>query len=276
MSRGRRRTLTSTAGVSGVALVSLLAVAGCGHSSDSTGPSSGSSSSASGADLGTNDPRKASAFGDSITFGVLEERKRVIVKLTTQNNYPNDLQAMLQGLDPAWRVVNRGAPGEVVEQGASRIVGVLKVDQPGYILIMEGTNNASREDDPSFIVSFLQSMVGSARANKTIPVLGTIPPNFRNDPGAQDVIASANDMIRTLAQSQGVTLAEIFNGMNDRSLFGQSLDTDPLHPNDQGYRVMSQIWFNALLKVATNGGRALALRPKTPGKAAVAPQAPKK
>src|SRR5262249_46176391 len=120
------RRLASTARAWGVALASLLALVGCGgHSSDSTGPSSGSSGSSASSDLGTNDPRKASAFGDSITFGVLEEKKRVIAKLTTQNNYPADLQNMLQGLDPTWRVVNRGAPGEIVEQGASRIVGVL-------------------------------------------------------------------------------------------------------------------------------------------------------
>ena len=72
------------------------------------------------------------------------------------------------------------------------------------------------------------------------------------------------------------SLAEIFDGMNDRSLFGQSPDRDPLHPNDQGYRVMANIWFSALTKVATNGGRTVSLKPKTPGKAAATPQAPKR
>jgi len=261
----------------GLVLATLLALVGCGHSSDSTGPSSGSSSSSgSGADFGSNDQRKASAFGDSITAGVLEERRRVIGRLSTSNNYPNDLQSMLQGVDPAWRVVNRGQSGELVETGANRISGVLRADQPGFILIMEGTNNASREDDPAFIVSFLQAMVGSARANQTLPILGTIPPNFRNDPGAQDVITSANDMIRAFAQAQGVALAEIFNGMNDRSLFGQAPDRDPLHPNEQGYQVMAGIWFGALTHVAPNGGRPLALRPKGADKARAAPQVPKR
>ena len=31
-------------------------------------------------------------------------------------------------------------------------------------------------------------MVQRAKANRTVPLLGTIPPNFRNDPGARDVI----------------------------------------------------------------------------------------
>jgi lysophospholipase L1-like esterase len=270
-----RRQRRWTGGGWGLVLASLLALVGCGHSSDSTGPSSGSST-ASSADFGSNDQRKASAFGDSITAGVLEERRRVVGRLSTTNNYPNDLQAMLQGIDPAWRVVNRGQSGEKVEQGASRISGVLRADQPGFILIMEGANNASREDDPAFIVSFLQSMVASARANQTLPILGTIPPNFRNDPGAQDVIASANDMIRALAQAQNIALAEIFNGMNDRNLFGQSPDRDPLHPNEQGYQVMAGIWFGVLTHVAPNGGRSLALRPKGAGKAQTAPPVPKR
>ena len=34
--------------------------------------------------------------------------------------------------------------------------------------------------------------------------------------------------------------------MNDRSLFGLRPDTDPLHPNEQGYSVMAGTWFSAM------------------------------
>ena len=81
-------------------------------------------------------------------------------------------------------------------------------------------------------------------------------------------------MIRALAQAQSIALAEIFNGMNDRSLFGQAPDRDPLHPNEQGYQVMAGIWFGVLTHVAPNGGRSLALRPKGAGKAQTAPPVP--
>ena len=105
-------------------------------------------------------------------------------------------------------------------------------------------------------------MVERAKTNKTIPLLGTIPPNFRNDPCAQDVIFTTNGLIRTLAAAEGIVLAEIFNGMNDRSLFGLSPDRDPLHPNDEGYRVMANIWFSALKRVIPGGGTAVALQPR--------------
>jgi lysophospholipase L1-like esterase len=227
----------------GLILVAVLALAiACSSSgagdSGPTGPSS--------FDFGSNDPFRVSAFGDSITFGVLEEQKRVTVGLATSNNYPNILQGQLRALNPAWRVVNRGVPGERTSEGVRRLPSILKADQPGFILIMEGTNDASAELRPDLIVGNLEAMVLAAKGNKTIPVLGTIPPNFRNDPQAQDIISKANPQIRTIAQVQQIVLAEIFDGMNDRSLFGQSPDRDPLHPNEEGYRVMANIWFEAM------------------------------
>jgi lysophospholipase L1-like esterase len=125
---------------------------------------------------------------------------------------------------------------------------------------MEGTNNASRCDDAVFIVERLRTMVERAKSNRTIPLLGTIPPNFRNDPCAHDTIDAANGLIRGLASAEGIVLAEIFTGMNDRSLFGLAPDRDPLHPNEAGYRAMANIWFAALKQAIPAGGTAVALR----------------
>ena len=237
-------------------LVLFVVLAGCsGHSSGSTGPTS-NTTAAVGLDFGANTPHTVSAFGDSITQGVLELR-RIGVRLETSQNYPAVLQGMLQRLDPAWRVINRGLGGERVEDGANRIRDVLAADRPGFILIMEGTNNASHCDDAAFIVDRLRVMVERAKANRTIPLLGTIPPNFRSPTCAQDVIDEANLLIRNLAAAEGIVLAEIFDGMNDRQLFGLAPDRDPLHPNEQGYRVMAGIW-NTALSRAISGGTAVA------------------
>ena len=240
-------------------LLAFVVVLGCGHSSDSTGPKITSTG-----DFGDNNPRLVAAFGDSITLGVLEER-RLRASLETSNNYPNVLQGLLQRLDPAWRVVNRGRGGELVQDGAIRIGDVLRSDRPGFILIMEGTNNASDCDAAGFILNHLRTMVERAKANKTVPVLGTIPPNFRNDPCAHDVIDQTNGLIRGLASAEGIVLAEIFDGMNNRSLFGLAPDRDPLHPNETGYRVMANIWFSALKQVIPGGGTSVALHPRKKG-----------
>ena len=243
------------------ALALVLAVAGCGHSSDATGPTTTSGAAAAAIDFGSNDPKTVTAFGDSITFGVLEERKRT-AHLDTQNNYPNNLQKLLRQLDPTYKVLNRGLPGETVQGGASRIGGVLAADRPGIILIMEGTNNASVCDSSAFIVNNLQTMVERAKSNKTLPIIGTIPPNFRTHYCAQDVIDDANVLIRGLASAEGIVLAEIFDGMNNRSLFGITPDSDPLHPNEQGYQVMANIWFTAIKQALSGNGTTVALRPR--------------
>jgi lysophospholipase L1-like esterase len=237
-------------------LALLITAAGCGGGSKSS--STASSQASADFDFGANSSRKATAFGDSVTFGFLDQKRRDF-RLTTSNNYPNILQGQLRSLDPAWRVVNRGVGGELSGEGAARFGSILRIDQPGFVLIMEGTNDATQCIDSRAVINNLASMVRTAQANKTIPILGTIPPSFRNDPCADDVIAETNASIHSLAASSNVVVAEIFDGMNQRDLFGISPDRDPIHPNEQGYRVMANIWFQAMMQAAP-GGLTAALR----------------
>jgi lysophospholipase L1-like esterase len=234
----------------GLALAAQLLVVGCGGGGG--GKTTGSSADSpartpSNFDFGANDPLRVTAFGDSITLGVLGDRPNGST-VTTSNNYPNNLQLSLRGLDPGWRVINRGLAGELAREGRGRLPGVLARDRPGFVLIMEGTNDANAGEDPAFIVASLEAMVDQAKANRSIPVLGTIPPNFRRPSFPQDIINTANGMIRSSARARGVVLAEIFNGMNDRSLFGSPElgIEDPLHPNERGYVRMASIWFAAM------------------------------
>jgi lysophospholipase L1-like esterase len=239
--------------------VTLLAAVGCSsHNSSSSSTSASTSQTATNFDFGNNDPKKVVAFGDSITFGTLELKRRGF-RLDTSNNYPNILQGQLKRLDPAWQVINRGRGGEHSYEGAARINTVLQSDRPGFILIMEGTNDAHQCQDSVVLINSLRSMVRAAKANKTIPIIGTIPPSFRNNPCADDIIDEANGNIRALAGAENIVLAEIFNGMNHRDLFGLGADRDPLHPNEQGYAVMANIWYQAILQ-AVPGGAVVALR----------------
>jgi lysophospholipase L1-like esterase len=239
--------------------LALLAAAGCGGgSSSSTGSASSSSQTPLDFDFGGNNPRKATAFGDSITQGVLELR-RVSFGLTTGNNYPNQLQARLQGLDPSWRVVNRGRGGDHTGEGLARLPSSLAIDKSGFVLLLLGTNDAHQCMDRDAAVSNLQNMVRIAKASQSIPILGTVPPSFRNNDCADDVISYVNIQLRGFAAAEHVVLAEIFEGMNDRSLFGIASDRDPLHPNEAGYAKMADIWFQAMQK-AIPGGTTAALR----------------
>jgi acyl-CoA thioesterase-1 len=237
-------------------LALLVAAAGCGGGKSSS--STSSSQASADFDFGNNNSRKATAFGDSITFGFLDQQRRGF-RLTTSNNYPSILQGRLQSLDPAWRVVNRGVGGEHSGEGAARLPSILRIDQPGFVLILEGTNDAHQCMDSNALINNLSSMVRAAQANKTIPIIGTLPPSFRNNPCADDIIATTNLNIHSLAAASNIVVAEIFDGMNNRDLFGISPNRDPIHPNEQGYRVMADIWLQAMMQ-AVPGGLSAALR----------------
>jgi lysophospholipase L1-like esterase len=237
--------------------IALLAAAGCGGGGSSSSATS-ASSQAPDFDFGDNSPRKATAFGDSITKGFLELQRRDL-DLITGNSYPAILQGKLKSLDPAWSVVNRGVGGELTSEGRGRLPSTLARDKPGFVLIMEGTNDASRCESSSRTVNNLRSMVQVAKANKSIPIIGTIPPNFRRAPCPESFIVDVNNQIHAFASADNVVVAEIHDGMNDRSLFGVTPDRDPLHPNEAGYRVMADIWFQAMLE-AFPGGATAALR----------------
>ena len=236
--------------------VALLAATGCGGGSSSA---TGTSQTPASFDFSGNNPTKATAFGDSITLGVLELKRRDL-RLTTANNYPAILQSRLQGLDPAWRVVNRGRSGEHTFEGVSRLPSTLASDQPGYVLILEGSNDAQACLDTSVASSNLQNMVRIARTNRSIPIIGTIPPSFRDNPCANNFINAVNTNIRGFASAENVVVAEIFNGMNQRELFGVSPGRDPLHPNELGYQVMADIWYQAMLRAIPGGVMALRRR----------------
>lgn len=236
--------------------IAFLAATGCGGGSSSS--TNSSSPNTANFDFGDNNPLKATAFGDSITRGVLELKRRNF-RLETASNYPALLQGKLQSLDPAWRVINRGVGGEETGEGVRRLPLVLSIDKPGFVLILEGTNDAHECRNGDVTTNNLQNMVRIAKGSKLIPVIGTIPPSFRNNPCADDIIDYVNNNLRVFANVEHVVLAEIFNGMNRRELFGIALDRDPLHPNEEGYRVMADIWFQAILQ-AMPGGATAALR----------------
>jgi acyl-CoA thioesterase-1 len=236
--------------------VALIAASGCGGGS--SGSTSSSSQTPADFDFGGNNANKVTAFGDSTTQGVLELKRRDF-RLTTAGNYPALLQGKLQSLDPSWRVVNRGLGGEHTFEGVRRLPSTLANDKSGFVLILEGSNDAQACLDSNGATNNLRNMVRIAKSSPSITVIGTILPSFRNNPCADAFISAVNSNIRGFATAENIVVAEIFNGMNRRELFGVSPGRDPLHPNEQGYQVMADIWYQAMLR-AIPGGATAALR----------------
>ena len=185
---------------------------------------------------------KLVAFGDSFTEGFLRDRPETFV--VDSLTYPSQLEDLLTQKYPAQdiTVVNAGLGGERSEEGRNRIPGVLDREQPGVVIILEGSNLIDLT--PAFdIASDIRSMVRSAQVRGVYPIVATLMPVFNASERASNV-RTVNGKIRTVASQLGVTLVDLYALMDGKSsLFG----SDGSHPNPDGYRLMAEAFFDAIM-----------------------------
>ena len=123
--------------------------------------------------------------------------------------------------------------------------------RPAYTLILYGTNdwNAPQcQDNPNCeVVPNLRTIVETVKAFDSLPVIGTlIPANPALDPpGRNQWITDVNTLVKSMAASEGAVVADL-NAAFLKQPNLPSLYSDHLHPNDTGYQVMAQAWFDAI------------------------------
>jgi lysophospholipase L1-like esterase len=61
--------------------------------------------------------------------------------------------------------------------------------------------------------------------------------------GGPDLPAGLNDLIRSISASNGVLVADAYGQLGSAELVG---DTDCLHPNDAGHRVIAELFAASL------------------------------
>ena len=215
--------------------------------------------------IGSNTPDWYMAFGDSITDGDGSSdgygyRRRLEQKLKAHFN---------QGT-----MIAEGFSGTRSEFGAARIDRLLSHVRPAYVLILFGTNDwnegVCRGAFPCFTIDSLRSMIRSAKARQTLPVIGTILPtntgyDFRTPPERNVWVSDMNALIRPMAREEGALLVDLHAAFMAQPDFHQ-LFYDHVHPNNQGYQVMTDAWFKAISEpaaAATSAGEEEGL-PYTP------------
>jgi lysophospholipase L1-like esterase len=182
--------------------------------------------------FGGNNPNLAVAVGDSITLGTLADGQAA-------QPYPLVLQSLLASTQPGFVVANRGVGGETTAAGLARLPEVLAEDRPGFVLIMEGTNDATHGVSPDVIVANLRAMIQLVKAHFAVPILAMIIPNHRSFAGeAKAIIGEVNARLPGVAAAEGVRLVNTFGPMNNHGLYG----SDDLHPTQQGYQVLAAAW----------------------------------
>jgi lysophospholipase L1-like esterase len=202
---------------------------------------------------GQTTPRKYIAFGDSITEGRGDDPTRV------DKGYPPRLQALLQAAGVSATVLNRGVGGERTPDSLLRIDSVVAEGQTGdFFLLMEGTNDVSRDISPETTIFNLDEMARRAELRGMLALHATVIPRKPDAKVDADNIFNdaLNGRIRNLAglrQRREADPYEVFRTTpNLFPGFYVVSSEDPVgHPNAAGYDLLARVFFNALQGIDT-------------------------
>jgi lysophospholipase L1-like esterase len=194
---------------------------------------------------------------------ILRLRPRVDVP-PPPSAYPNVLRALLANryVAQSFTVDNAGEPGEgiVAADGGTnddtldRLRASLRARAPQVLLLQEGINDLNQANHHLEIIGplikALHDMIREARiagVSGSRVFLGTllpVDPSGCRGGAAFDLVGPANEQIRAMAASEGVTLVDLYAGFG--GVPGPYLGFDGLHPNELGYEKMAQIFLTAI------------------------------
>ena len=199
--------------------------------------------------IGSNRTHAYMAFGDSITQGDGSRRR---------DGYRARLETLLTNhWGPRARVIDEGVSATRSDDGADRIDGALRRSRPAYTLVLYGTNDwntfACRRVDTCFTLNSVRSMIRSIKAAGSLPVIGTVPPvnPAFTDRFAEDRnrwITETNLALRPIIRAEGGVVADVHAAMLREG--GSHLDelfSDHIHPDDDGYAVIADAFFRAVV-----------------------------
>ena len=172
------------------------------------------------------------AFGDSITYGLGSR----------SGGYPPKLQTLLNSHGKPATVISCGIPGERTPQGAARFREIIRKEKPDIVLILEGANDVKIGLPVEETRSALQQMLDICKKEKVTPVLATLTPSNRGN--SEKLIPSTfNPMITNLAKENSVLLVDHYQAV---AVDWSRENADGIHPNDLGYQVIAQDWYQTI------------------------------
>jgi lysophospholipase L1-like esterase len=204
------------------------------------------------------------AFGDSVTEGTISSpcpavegvdtlwMKMAVVK---PESYPYKLQQLLAAryTSQTVTVVNEGRAGERVASGTERLPGILDSAEPEVLLLLHGFNDllaAGRRDtfgsEIPRIAGELEDMVKIGRSHKATVLLATMPAMDASGCRGQGApgVLEMNDAVRRVAADEGAALVDLYQGLGGSP--AGVIGIDGLHPTEEGYTKMAQVWFDAI------------------------------
>jgi lysophospholipase L1-like esterase len=195
-------------------------------------------------------PTRYVAFGDSITSGVGDDPGN------PNPGYPPRLEQLLRDAGRESAVLNRGVGGERTPEGLARIDQVLAAEGGDVLLLMEGSNDISREIGVETTLFNLAEMARRAQqAGYSVVHATTIPrhPRARVDP--ENLLnQQLNERLRDLAGNRGRQVADHFQVFGTTTdVFNRFYLDDPTdfvgHPTAAGYDIMARTFLEVLTDV---------------------------
>ena len=162
------------------------------------------------------------SFGDSLTHGQGVNRET--------ESYP----AVLEKLSGR-KVINAGISGELSEEGLKRLPALLDKHQPDLMILCHGGNDILRKKDLNQMGANVREMIRLAK-DRNIPVvmLGVPRPA---------IFLSSLEIYQEIAESTGVLFIE---DLIPDVLSDNSLKSDTVHPNKDGYQKIAEDIFSVL------------------------------
>jgi lysophospholipase L1-like esterase len=190
--------------------------------------------------IGSNNPGQYLAFGDSITRG----------DGSATGGYPARLQARLYSHFGFANVRNRGADATNSYEALERLNRNLFND--AFALILYGTNDwqiPGCQDMPSTCptVENLRIVVRRVKSVGTLPFLATLTPANPALNAERNVwISAINTGIKAMGAQEGAFVVDLYQAFQNQGGDLSRFFADDIHPNDAGYDVMANGFFEAI------------------------------
>lgn len=161
-------------------------------------------------------------FGDSLTYGTGS---------SPDMDYPSRLSAIL-----GRPVINAGRPGDTTADALARLDQDVLSHAPSLVLLTLGGNDLKNRLPHDQAFANLGAIIGRIRqeAGALVVVGGIRMPFVGRD--------FADGYERVCRETGAVLVPDVYEGIFGR----RELMSDPIHPNDEGYRIMAERFHEAI------------------------------
>lgn len=204
------------------------------------------------------------AIGDSITEGIGDN------DLTDGFGFPVILETLLNAIEGHYKVANEGVGGHTSTEGLELLpTNLARHPESQVFLVMYGTNDARLNHPPAIFKNTMQQILSRIETDGKEAYLAKLPivlgdrttpflsyPDPENPPAGSrgEFVINYNVVIDELVFENSLPVLPpdfwtYFSEIDPDNPFFKRYETqydDNLHPNEEGYRSMASLWFEAL------------------------------